>query len=80
MNEYEILREKIWIGFAHLYLSQCNKESKSNDEIDKELYSKLIELDTRFGTRASEQLYWSLLNMTRSDIIEVGRFLRMKDL
>jgi len=68
------------VGFANVYLAGCNKRSHSNDVIDKELYSKLVELDTRLGTTASEQLYWCLLNTTRSDIIEVGRFLRMKDL
>ena len=78
MNEYEILREEIWIGFAHLYLFLCDKESKSNDGIDKKVYSKLVELDTRLGTTASEQLYWCLLKTTRSDILKVEHFLPMK--
>jgi len=71
--DYDWIKEVGYVGYASYYLQNCIC-------IDKEVYSKLIELDTRFGTRASEQLYWSLLNMTRSDIIEVGRFLRMKDL
>ena len=75
VNEYERLRKTGWVGFAALYLNQCNKEAKSNDEIDKEVYSKLVELDTRLGTTASEQLYWCLLNTTRSDIIKVEHFL-----
>ena len=56
-----------------MYLRRCNKESKSDDEIDKELYAELVELDTRLGTRASEQLYKCLFYTTRSDIIKVRR-------
>ena len=61
--------------FAKKYLERCNEESKydyqkSNDQINKEVYTKLVELDTRLGTRASEQLYWCLWHTTRSDIIK----------
>ena len=48
------------MGFAETYLRRCNNESKSNDKIDKEVYSKLVELDTRLGTTATEQLFWCL--------------------
>ena len=54
---------------------RCNKESKSNDKINKEVYTKLVELETRLGKKASEQLYECLWNTTRSDIIKVGSFL-----
>ena len=80
MNEYECLRKKNYVGFANVYLAGCNKRSHPNDVIDKELYSKLVKLDTRLGTTASEQLSKCLLKTTRSDIIKVGRFLLMKDL
>ena len=79
MNEYERLRKTGWVGFAQVYLNQCNKESKSNDGIDKEVYSKLVKLDARLGTTASEQLFNCLLKTTRSDIIKVERFLRIKN-
>ena len=75
MNEYVSLREANFVGFANVYLWRCNKESKSNDEIDKEVYAKLVELDSRLGTTASEQLFKCLLKTTRSDIIKVERFL-----
>ena len=74
MNEYETLRKK-WVGFAALFLNRCNKESKSDDEIDKEVYSKLVELDTRLGTTASEQLFWCLYYTLNLDIIKVQSFL-----
>ena len=79
MNEYEILRKKNWVGFANVYLWRCNKESKSDDKIDEEFYNELVELDTRLGTTASEQLFGSLCQTTRSDIIKVERFLQMTD-
>ena len=60
--------------FACKYLSRCNEESKSNDEMNKEVYAKLVELDTRLGTKASKQLYDCLKNTTRSDMIKVGIF------
>ena len=61
--------------FAWLYLGRCNEESKSNDKINKEVYTKLVELDTRLGRKASELLFGCLENTTRSDIIKVGDFL-----
>ena len=79
LNEYEYLRKKNWVGFAEVYLNQCNQKSMSNDGIDKEVHSKLVELDTRLGTTASEQLFCCLQKTTRSDIIKVERFLLMED-
>ena len=61
--------------YENNYLNRCNKESKSNDKINKEVYTKLVELDTRLGRKASEQLLWCLYFTTRSDIIKVGGFL-----
>jgi len=71
VNKYKRLRENNYVGFANVYLQQCNKESKSNDVIDKEVYSKLVELDTRLGTTLSEQLCECVLNTSNLDIIKV---------
>ena len=71
MNEYERLRKTGWVGFAEVYLNQCNKESKSNDGIDKEVYSKLVELDTRLGTTATEQLFGCVALTRNLDVIKV---------
>ena len=57
--------------FAVNYLERCNEESKSNDKINKEAYTKLVELDKRLGTNPSFQLYECLKYTTRSDIIKV---------
>jgi len=59
------------VGFASKYLKRLDKESRSDREIDREIYSQLVKLDTRLGTRASDQLYKCLSHTTRSDIIKV---------
>ena len=78
MNEFERLRNSKWVGFAHVYLDKLNKESKSNDEIDIEVFSKLVQLDKKLGTTASEHLIECLLKTTRSEIIKVLSFIGMK--
>ena len=51
VNEYECVRKEHYNGFAHFYLSRCDGESKSDDEIDQELYAQLLEIDTRLGNQ-----------------------------
>ena len=69
MDEYENLKRKGFIGFAQKYLSKF--KSKSHDLIDINVYTKLVELDSRLGTKASDQLLWCLNFTSRSDIIKV---------
>ena len=71
MTEYEKLREKGWAGFAHVYIWRCDKESKSGNIADVQLYTKLVELDTRLGTTAGSQLFRCLCYTNRWDIIKV---------
>ena len=71
VNENKRVKKANYIGYAHFYLSQCHKDSKSDDEIVKEFYAKLVEMDKRLGTPPSEQLYNCLENTFRSDIIKV---------
>ena len=72
-----LIKEPSLLGWEIPYSNQ----KKSNDETNKEVYTKLVELDTRLGRKASEQLYECLRYTTRSDIIKVGGFLvGMKDL
>ena len=58
------------LGFAAYYLIKC-EESKSEDEIDIQVYTQLMEVDSRLGLSAAEQLYACLFITTRSDIIKV---------
>ena len=71
VNEYERLRKKGFVGFAQLLLQRYYVESKTDDEIDIQVYTKLVKLDSRLGTTASEQLAKCLKITTRSDIIKV---------
>ena len=65
------MRKDNWVGFAAVYLNRCDEESKIGDEIDVEVYARLVELDKKLGTRSSEQLLYCLLLTSRWDIIKV---------
>ena len=71
MNDNVKLKTHGIVGFAEIYLQQCTKKSEADNEIDIQVYTKLVELDSKIGTTASEQLYVCLQCTTRSDIIEV---------
>ena len=71
INECKSLRKAGANGFAETYLYRCNKESESNEVIDINLYEKLLAVDMKLGTTASDQLYCCLFYTTRSDIIKV---------
>ena len=75
MTEYEQLRENNFVGFANVYLQRCDEESQTENIADVQLYTKLVELDTRLGTTAGSQLYGCLSWTTRWDIIKVLFFI-----
>ena len=79
MNEYEELRKHGWVGFAEVYLSQYNIESKTENIPDIEVYNQLVKLDARLGTTSSEQLFKCLFHTTRLDIIKVDIIPSSKD-
>ena len=74
VDEYDVLRNDNFAGFAEFFLQRFSQESQSDDEIDVEIYAKLIELDTRLGTTATEQLIGCIAGTTRCDIIKVWIF------
>ena len=78
VKESEWLKNDGWVGFAHVYLNQCNRESKTGDKIDIEVYARLVELDARLGTGSSEQLFYCLLLTSRWNIIKVKIYTRNK--
>ena len=47
-------------------------ESKQDDEIDIQVYKKLVELDSRLGTAAAEQLFYCVKFTQRLDCIKVS--------
>ena len=71
MNEHGDLRKIGFVGYAEMYLHQCSKESKSDDEIDIKVYTELVALDTKLGTSAAEQLFECVYNTLRIDLIKV---------
>ena len=71
VNEYQIVRKYDYVGFAEFYLAQFINNCKSDEEIDRQIYTQLVELDARLGTTASDQLFHCLRKMTRSNIIKV---------
>ena len=74
-GEYERMRRNGWVGFAEVYLDRCKKESESEEKIDSQVYTKLVELDNRLGTTASEQLFACLDHTIRWNIIKVRIYL-----
>ena len=79
MNEYECVR-KDYVGFAHFYLWRCDGEFKSDDEIDKDLFAQLLEIDTRLGTTATEQLYKGSSLTLNFDILKVLFHSKIKEI
>lgn len=71
MDQCEALKQLGWVGFAHFYLHQCDKESTQDNSIDFQIYKRLVELDSKLSTTASENLYRSLQYPTGSDIFKV---------
>ena len=72
MNEYENFKEGGAVGFAHGYLHQCCQKSKSEDEIDIQVYNKLVKLDSKIGTTAAEQLCCLVFHSLRLDLFKVS--------
>ena len=71
MNEYDLLRKENWVGFAQVYLARCYKDSEIENIADIQVYSKLVELDSRLATTATEQLFECLRYTLRLDILKV---------
>ena len=65
------------VGFAVEYLWRCKEESKSDEEIDIQVYTMLVELDSRLGTTAAEQLLWCVYYTQRWDLIKVCIIIRV---
>ena len=70
MNENECVKKAKYDGFGHFYY-QRYKKSKPEDDIDEEVYSKIVALDTRLKTPPSEQLFMGVFTLD-SEIIKVS--------
>ena len=59
-------------SYVSIYFYRCNEEGKSHDEIDTKVYTRLAELDSKLGTKASKSLYNILADKTmRTEFIKV---------
>ena len=65
------MRRNKWVGFADLYLFQCQTQSKTDDDIDIQVYTELIKLDSKLGTTATNQLFNSVRYLLGLDFIKV---------
>ena len=63
-KDYDWIKKEDYVGYADYYLHKCIS-------IDKDVYSKLVELDTKLGTTSSEQLFDCVSNTLNLDIIKV---------
>ena len=80
-NEYETLKRLQYVGFANKYLEYGKAKSKSDDEIDITVYTKLVQIDSKLGTTASEQLFRLFNYSLRLDLLKVSipfRVIRLK--
>ena len=71
------MKKTDFVGFASKYLWRCDKESKSDDEIDIQVYTTLVELDSKLGTTATEQLFQCVFDTQRLDLIKVSIQIRV---
>ena len=77
VNENERVKKAKYDGWGDFYYRRY-KELKQEDEIDEEVYSKFLKLDTRLGTPPSEQLFvWIFLTLDL-EVIKVCFQLKIK--
>ena len=58
-------------GYAHYYLQKCWNGSDMKNEADVSIYRRLVDIDSKLGTNASQQLFGCLRVTTRWDLIKV---------
>ena len=70
VNENECVKNANYDGWGDFYY-QSYKESKPEDEIDEEVYSYFVKLDSRLGTSPSKQLFMCVFLTLDLEIIKV---------
>ena len=71
MNEIEELRKNKYIGFAEVYLQRYNRKLTPDHKIDIQMYSELVQLDSKLGTSVTDQLFKCLSYSLRLELIKV---------
>ena len=63
-------------GFAEIYLQQCTEKSEADNEIDIQVYTTLVQVDSNLGTTAAEQLFMLVTHSLRLDLFKVSILFR----
>ena len=71
VDTYGELNKDEYVGFADAFLRLCETESKSDQQIDIQAYAKLVELDSKLGTSAAEQLFMCVYYSPRLELVKV---------
>ena len=72
MNDNVKLKTHGIVGFAEIYLQQCTEKSEADNEIDIQVYTTLVQVDSNLGTTAAEQLYFLVFYSLRLDLVKVS--------
>ena len=72
VNDNAQLKTYGFVGFAHIYLQQCTKKSEADNEIDIQVYTTLVQVDSNSGTTAAEQLSMLVTYSLRLDLVKVS--------
>ena len=70
-KQFNVLREKGWVGYAHYYLENRYDESQLENKTDITIFKQLLEIDSKLGTTQTEQLFWCVFWTVRMDLIKV---------
>ena len=68
---YDQIRTMRGAGYAHQYLKECWNDLEMLNEADVSIYRQLVDIDSKLGTSASQQLHGCLSYTTRWDLIQV---------
>ena len=71
MNTHGEFSKDDFVGYADAYLRLCEAKSKSDNEIDIQAYANLVQLDSKIGTTAAEQLFMCVYYSPRLNLVKV---------
>ena len=70
-NEFDVLQENGFVGYAEYYLKGSYNESELRNEAEIEIFKELLEIDSQLGTTPTKQLFGCVSQSLRMDLIKV---------
>ena len=70
-NEFDVLREDGFVGYAQYYLQESYDKSELINKAEIKIYKELLEIDSKLGTTQTEQLFECVFKSVRMDLIKV---------